>query len=427
MKLYYQLENKSILSINEERQNENDYFIEANNEDALYAKFQNENIEVSEEISEIIHQIFESNNSIGESHQKVNNFKIKHWVSNRSFGELIDMYDNEEIRIPDMQRRFVWDSYKSSRLIESILMGLPIPPLFLLEIDNNIYEIVDGYQRLNTLYTFVKGYPWSGYKEGRRNVAAKLSRNLESSDIAGKSFNELTTEQQRIIKRSTIPLIEFKQLDPNNFSSKYLIFERINTGSEKLSSMQIRKSLAFGIFIESLYNKAHEEKFIHLFSSRQIKKDLHVEALLRILAISDIVYNRFTPIQNGLINILNEYCETNKSNEVDDNRISFIFDAITELEEQFTSNHLFKRVNSDDEYEGLMNTSILEAIIGVIVEYKTLNKSYQINENTYKNKMKEIYEASILRDIQNPFSTSTGSIESMKRRFDICEEILQGN
>lgn len=427
MELYYQLENKSILSINEEMQNENDYFIDVNNEDALYAKFQNENIEVSEEISEIIHQIFESNNSIGESHQKVNNFKIKHWVSNRSFGELIDMYDNEEIRIPDMQRRFVWDSYKSSRLIESILMGLPIPPLFLLEIDNNIYEIVDGYQRLNTLYTFVKGYPWSGYKEGRRNVAAKLSRNLESSDIAGKSFNELTTEQQRIIKRSTIPLIEFKQLDPNNFSSKYLIFERINTGSEKLSSMQIRKSLAFGIFIESLYNKAHEEKFIHLFSSRQIKKDLHVEALLRILAISDIVYNRFTPIQNGLINILNEYCETNKSNEVDDNRISFIFDAITELEEQFTSNHLFKRVNSDDEYEGLMNTSILEAIIGVIVEYKTLNKSYQINENTYKNKMKEIYEASILRDIQNPFSTSTGSIESMKRRFDICEEILQGN
>ena len=96
MELYYQLENKSILSINEEMQNENDYFIDVNNEDALYAKFQNENIEVSEEISEIIHQIFESNNSIGESHQKVNNFKIKHWVSNRSFGELIDMYDNKD-------------------------------------------------------------------------------------------------------------------------------------------------------------------------------------------------------------------------------------------------------------------------------------------------------------------------------------------
>lgn len=427
MKLYYQLENESILAINEEMQNENDHFIEAKNEDDLYEKIKLKNIEVSEEISEIIHQIFESNNSVGESYQKVNNFKIKHWVSNRSFGELIDMYDNEEIKIPDMQRRFVWDSHKSSRLIESILMGLPIPPLFLLEIDNNIYEIVDGYQRLNTLYTFVKGFPWSGHKEGKRNVAAKLSRNLESSDIAGKSFSELTMEQQRIIKRSTIPLIEFKQLDPNNFSSKYLIFERINTGSEKLSSMQIRKSLAFGIFIESLYEKAHEKRFIHLFSSRQIKKDLHVEALLRIIAISDIVYNRFTPLQNGLINILNEYCETNKSDKIDDNRISYIFDAITELEEHFYSNDLFKRVNSDNEYEGLMNTSILEAIIGVIVEYKTLNKSYQINENRYKNKMKEIYEASILGDIQNPFSTSTGSIESMKRRFNICEEILKGN
>ena len=63
-----------------------------------------------------------------ETNDVENKFTIKRWVSNRSIGELIDMFDSGEIIKPTMQRNLVWDSIKCSRLIESVLMGLPIPP-----------------------------------------------------------------------------------------------------------------------------------------------------------------------------------------------------------------------------------------------------------------------------------------------------------
>lgn len=68
-------------------------------------------------------------------------------------------------------------------------------------------------------------------------------------------------------------MIEFKQLDPDNFNSKYLIFERINTGSIKLTPMQIRKSLSYGKFIEQLYSETEKMEILtKIFSSTNIKK-----------------------------------------------------------------------------------------------------------------------------------------------------------
>lgn len=428
LKIYYYVENNEIMSLNTEQINEKYIAIDVINEDDFMEKLSSKNIIVSEDINENIREIFESVNlDIPKATKKDEdiNFNIKHWVSNRSFGELIDMYENEEILIPDMQRAFVWDSFRSSRLIESIIMGLPIPPLFLLEVDKNVYEIIDGYQRLTTLYNFVRGNPWSGHKDGKRNVASRLSKNLVISSIKGKTFEELNDDQKRIVKRSTIPLIEFKQLNPENYTSKYLIFERINTGSEKLSSMQIRKSLAYGSFMKELYDRAAENKYIHLFSGGQIKKDLHVEAFLRIIAISDIVYNRFNPTQSGLENILNEYCEKQKNEGLDDRRVKYIFETIRELENNFESKNFFRRVNSRGDYEGLMNISILESLVGTIVECKLNDYEYSINEDEYKKQMKKVYQDSISGEKNNPFSFSTGAIESMNNRFKICGNIIR--
>lgn len=428
MKLYYYEENKEIISVDTDQINSNYTEISVANEDDFLEKMYSKNIIINEEINEKLREIFDSVNSANNLYVENaddSNFIIKHWVSNRSFGELIDMYENNEIIVPDMQRPFVWDSFKSSRLIESIVMGLPIPPLFLLEIDNNVYEIIDGYQRLTTLYNYVKGNPWSGCQVGKRKVKSKLSKNLVISSIRGKTFDELNDAQKRIIKRSTIPLIEFKQLNPENFTSKYLIFERINTGSEKLSSMQIRKSLAYGSYIKDLYKEANDYRFINLFSNSQIKKDLHIEAFLRIIAISDIVYFRFDSTQNGLENILNEYCENKKNERLDSRRVEYIFESIVEIKDKFEDINMFRKVNSNGEYEGLMNISILESLIGAIVECKIHSHEYIIDEEKYKHNMKKVVEDSISGRENNPFSFSTGAIESMKNRFKICERIIR--
>lgn len=97
-------------------------------------------------------------------------------------------------------------------------------------------------------------------------------------ELIGKSFDQLEPEYQRIIKRSTIPLIEFRQIGPNDYSSKYLIFERINTGSVKLNSMQIRKSLAY-MSIKFMARKDAKEYNISILEKKGITEHEYGEML----------------------------------------------------------------------------------------------------------------------------------------------------
>ena len=174
MELFLEISEREIINVFTEKFDNSFKRIEFKSIDDFYSKFESEQYFCSEEIEEKINELIDPT----ENNDSLSTFNIKHWVSNRSFGELIDMFENGEIIKPEMQREFVWDSLKCSRLIESIILGLPIPPLFLLEVDNNKYELIDGLQRLTTLYNFVKGYPWQGKSEIKKNVPSKLSKKV---------------------------------------------------------------------------------------------------------------------------------------------------------------------------------------------------------------------------------------------------------
>ncbi len=384
------------------------------------AKQYNIELDIEEKIKEVIDKSVDS--------EELGTFNIKHWVSNRSFGELIDMYESGEIIKPEMQREFVWDSLKCSRLIESIIIGLPIPPLFLLEIDKNKYEIIDGFQRLTTLVNFVNGNPWHG-KLKKRNITAKLSKKI-SKELQGKTFNELSDVHKRIIKRSTIPLIEFKQLEPDNMNSKYLIFERINTGSEKLNSMQIRKSLAYGNFISQMYKLTNANTaFLDFFTSNNIKKDQHVEAFLRIMTMGDVYFKKFKPSQYGIRNILNEYCELKRNESIPEDFISRFDKSISIIPRIFNKRKdAFKRVEKDIDnsyiFPGNINISIMEAFLGVLIN----NNNFDLDEKRIYDNYCEIMNKTLLNSLKkvedNPFTTSTGQEDMINKRFDLCMKIL---
>ncbi|GIM28435.1 hypothetical protein CPJCM30710_11010 [Clostridium polyendosporum] len=422
MELYLKILNNNILDAYTENYKNQCIQFKIKDMDDFFQQTSKYN-EVDEEIEEKVRELIETSDT-----ESLDAFNIKHWVSNRSFGELIDMYENEEIIKPDMQREFVWDALKCSRLIESIVLGLPIPPLFLLEVDKNRYELIDGYQRLTTVVNYVKGNPWHGKSTSKRTVKSKLSSKV-SKELQGKSFEQLEDAYKRIIKRSTIPLIEFKQLEPNNLSSKYLIFERINTGSEKLNSMQIRKSLAHGDFIKELYRYANSNSlFTELFSSSSIKKDQHVEAFLRIMAMSDIYYKRYTPETSGINNILNEYCERKRNDIISKDYIAEFEKAMKFLHKVFSSNDMFKRVeviNDQYVFSGNLNVSIMESFMGTILN--TASESI-VEVDSIRGRYCEIMyktlEKSQKKEEDNPFTTSTGSLESIENRFKICKKIL---
>ena len=207
MFFFYFFADNEITAVNTEELEGYDGSINASSVDDFYSQVKSNGLEISDEILEDVEEAFAD---LDDEEQDVvpEGFRIKHWVSNRSFGELVDMFKHNEIEKPEMQRKFVWTSLKSSRLIESIILGLPIPPLFLLEVDDNRYEIIDGYQRLTTLYNFIEGHPWTGIKSDKKNIKSRLSRKNVFPEIAGKSFKELPEEYQRKIRRSTTILFQ---------------------------------------------------------------------------------------------------------------------------------------------------------------------------------------------------------------------------
>ncbi len=426
MKLYIRVENNFINYVDVEENNVCNEEVEANSLDEMFIELEKLG-NIDEETENKISELFESE----VNKESLTSYNIKHWVSNRSFGELIDMFNCGEIKKPAMQREFIWDAQKSSRLIESIILGLPIPPLFLLEVGNNEYELIDGFQRLTTVTNYVNGEPWNAVEEGKKKRKSKLSGKI-MEELVGKSFDQLEPEYQRIIKRSTIPLIEFRQIGPNDYSSKYLIFERINTGSVKLNSMQIRKSLAYGEFINALYETADSCKELKsLFSNNAIKKDAHVEAILRVIVMSDVFYRGYKFEKSGINNILNSYCEDNKNKLISKNYIKDLSNAIKMMYSIFgESKNIFRKVEKVNEDElgfvGNLNVSILEAMLGVIIEKKIslTDIDPEIIKNQYLNTMYSILEKSFKREEENPFSISTGTLQSIRKRFEICEEIL---
>ena len=155
-----------------------------------------------------------------------------------------------DIIIPDFQRAFVWKAAQSSKLIESFLVGLPVPPVFVYtERQSQNYLVIDGQQRLKSIFYFLEGH--FAEDSGRRR-AFRLSGLNEDSKFLGKTFSDLTDADQRKIKNSVLRSLVVQQLEPDDDTSIYHIFERLNTGGTLLSNQEIRNCVLSGNFVDFL-------------------------------------------------------------------------------------------------------------------------------------------------------------------------------
>jgi len=140
---------------------------------------------------------------------------------------------------PEYQRRLVWDAKKKSRFIESLLMNIPIPPIFLYETDLGRYEVMDGQQRLNAIIEFYEN-------------DLKL-RGLDTwTELNGYTFKRCPPRIQRGLDRrrisATVLLAENISIHGNGDSIRREVFERLNTGGASLNAQELRNSLYSGDF-----------------------------------------------------------------------------------------------------------------------------------------------------------------------------------
>lgn len=211
-------------------------------------------------------------------------FNITSWGADPSVRELIMQYEEGDMEKPELQRKYVWTKKTASRFVESLLLGLPVPSIFLA--NNELTGkrlIVDGYQRIRTLVDFISEGVW----HGDETVFRLVNSDIINVRWRGKTFKELSDTDKRRLKNYTIHAIIFEQKQPKNDSGMFQIFERINTSGTGLNDQEVRNCVyqgALNSLLFELNKNAVWRKLYGLEKEDTRMKDL--ELILRFFAIN---------------------------------------------------------------------------------------------------------------------------------------------
>lgn len=208
-----------------------------------------------------------------------------------SFGEIMNLYDDGDLIVsPEYQRLFRWDKEKQSRFIESIILGIPIPPIFVAEDSFGKWELVDGLQRISTVLSFfgaLKSVP------NKNNLALNAGDMIPELD--GVTFEKMPTILKASLKRS-VCRVEILRWD-SSVDLRYELFNRLNTGSEPLTPQEVRNCIFRGDsdelnkLLKKLANTKHFLEITKLTDAKRIKL-YDQEIILRFFALSSGLFDK---------------------------------------------------------------------------------------------------------------------------------------
>ena len=218
-----------------------------------------------------------------------------------SLGEIASLYKSGELVIdPNYQRLFRWEESQKTRFIESLLLGIPIPPIFVFQRDSGFWELIDGLQRISTILQLMGELrlPDGDFYEplvlGGTNLLPGLD-GMKWSKSDQDDLNAFDMTQQLEVKRSRIRVeILRKESDEN---AKFELFQRLNTGGSKLSEQEVRNSVLVMLnpgFYQWLQSLTEVKAFQHSvqITPEQRSEQQHVEIALRFVAYRRCPYAR---------------------------------------------------------------------------------------------------------------------------------------
>lgn len=189
-------------------------------------------------------------------------YDVMYMPADYTLGELYDMWKRNAITVPEVQRGYVWTPVQASRLIESFMMDLPVPPVFLMMDSEENALVIDGMQRLLTIFYFFDGwYGKGGNREPSREF--RIVGINRDNEIYGKRFEDLPGYIQKELKSQLLRTIQIRQDPPSNDSINstvvYHIFERLNAGSTSLYEQEIRNCAYAGKMNDLLHDLNNDE------------------------------------------------------------------------------------------------------------------------------------------------------------------------
>jgi uncharacterized protein with ParB-like and HNH nuclease domain len=307
---------------------------------------------------------------------------------------LVSRMDKELFYIPDFQRQFVWSKAQSSRFIESLLLGLPVPGIFLFkEQDTGRHLVIDGQQRLKTLIFY--------YQNDFNGNNFKLN-GLES-EWNNKNYRDLDEADRARLDDAVIHATVFKQdLPEGDMNSVYEVFERINTGGTKLSPQEIRSCIFHGPFNDFLHriNQNPDWRAIYGNHSKRLRD---IELVLRFFAF----YENADEYRSPMKHFLNDYMKDNRNADAT---------KIEELGVVFEQTFLTIRNSIGDRAfrpERSLNTAVFDSVACVIARRLQDGKSFNHSD------LNKRYQELLRNDrFQEGYIRSTADPENVRRRFD---------
>ena len=294
------------------------------------------------------------------------NYSITSYGADYPIDSLVKRINNGSIFVPDFQRGYIWKLKEASRFIESLLLGLPVPGIFLArEQDTQKLLVIDGQQRLRTLQYF-----YNGVFEKKKQL---FSLTGITSQFEGKTYQSLSEEDRRRLDDSIMPATIVKQDQPSDDdSSIYHIFERLNTGGVKLQSQEIRACIYHGKFNSLLGELNKNEAWRNIYNPKKPEADERMkdqELILRFLALHFDGENYKKPMKD----FLNKFMGRNRDLEIyTGKQIKEVFSQTIETAYQYLEEKAFKP-------KVKLNAAVFDAVM-VGISYRLNNGSIQNGE-----------------------------------------------
>lgn len=389
----------------------------------LIKKFENENIEISK--SEEVNNHIVSDEEINEKYIS-GEIRIITEQARYPLDTICTMLNSGKYKLrPDFQRRRRWERPKQSRLIESFIMNIPIPPIFLYEYEFSKYEVMDGLQRLTAINEFYDDkFPLEGLEYWK--------------ELNGKKYSELPVEIKSGIDRrylsSLILLKETANSKTKADEMKQLVFERINSGGAKLEYQESRNALHSGKFNDLVITLSRNEYFCKIFdipiteeeteelaSNTMYKTMADVEMVVRFFAMRylddyegitlKVFFDKFTDSANKLPqSVLDDY------QHVFEQTIKLVYDIYGE--QAFC---LYKQISGKEQWYLTRNPkkTIYDPVMTV------LSQKLEYADSFFKNK-KQIVAATIelMKNQPELFNGRKGTKSDIAKRIDAFDAMF---
>ena len=328
--------------------------------------------------------------------------KLRTQPYDKSIIDLMGMIERQEIDLrPNYQRNSVWDNKRASLLIESIWLNIPIPQIFVSVEENGMWNVIDGQQRLTSL--------WRYYKN-----EFKL-RGLEVlSELNGYNYSSLDDKPQRLLHGGNIRIVALHE--DSHPDIKFDVFMRINQGAVQLNAQELRNCLYRGDLNNSLHELAKSEQLLSILNiTKPHTRFKDIEIILRYFSVSNSFENSFSNYPGVMKKFLNDYMNENRyaeKSKIELNESAFK-ENLNKVFEVFGKDSFKKWDVAQNQFDSKLNLSLMDC------QMLAVEKHYFENVKLKKAELKKTFISIFEKNEPISFHEAITSGTSSKVKLDL--------